>query len=94
MGTVTDAFDRLTQIDSTKLGRSISALAKVEKPLPEPMARVSLSVPLRELKYTEQGDDFPLVSWYGYSLEVCDSDYEIVSDHYHEWLREQEASWN
>jgi hypothetical protein len=87
MGTVTDAFDRLTQIDSTKLGRSISALAKVEKPLPEPMARVTLEVPLRELRYTEQGDDFPIVQWYGFDVEVSDNDYETVSDHFNDWLR-------
>jgi len=80
-----EAFDRLTGIDSTELGKSIAALAAIPPP-PEPMARVILDVPIRELKYTPQGEDFPLVQWYGFDVEVTDEDYELVSDHYNEWL--------
>jgi hypothetical protein len=81
-----ESFDRLTGIDSTELGKSIAALAAIPQPL-EPMARVILDVPLRELKYTPQDEDFPLVQWYGFDIEVCDSDYALVSDHFNEWLR-------
>lgn len=47
----------------------------------ERTARVIIEVPLRELKFQAQGDnDYPLVSWHDYEVEVCDEHYTLVSD--------------
>ncbi len=78
------AFDRLMQIDSTAIGKSIAALAAI--PRPEVMVRIIQEVPIRELEYHPQGEDFPEVYFYGDRVEICDSDYELVNDHYAEWV--------
>ena len=55
---------------------------------PEKMVRIIQSVSIRELEFNPQGEDFPEVFFYGDRVEVCDEDYDLVSDHYREWLRE------
>jgi len=82
MTTTQEAFDRLTGIDSTELGKSIAALAAIPRP-PEPMARIILEVPMSELSFTlECVDDYPEVSHYGTKAEVCEESRAAVQDHF------------
>ncbi len=64
------------------IDRSLAALAAIPKPQPVPMARIILEVPLSDLNFDDQGEDFPLVHYYGTPAEVEDSSMAAVQDYF------------